>query len=252
MNDIANKIQTKGRFAFIIPVYNHEGKVADVITECKKLNIPVFVVDDGSTDSTYNKIKDIKGITILRHPENKGKGEALMTGFAHASGSADWAITIDADGQHAPEDTLNLIKAIPHGKRPIVVGMREGMVGPDVPWTSSFGRKFSNFWVICSGGPKVADTQSGFRIYPLPESANLRIKAKRFQFEVEVLVKAHWKKIPVVEAPISVSYRPGMERISHFRPFIDFCRNSAAFTRLICQRIFIPSFIRSKWGREKA
>jgi hypothetical protein len=112
------------------------------------------------------------------------------------------------------------------------------MVGRDVPWTSRFGRKFSNFWVRCAGGPALSDTQSGMRIYPLPEAARLEVRARRFQFEVEILVKAGWAGIPVVEAPVGVSYRPGMERISHFRPFVDFCRNSAAFSRLICQRIF--------------
>ena len=123
--------------------------------------------------------------------------------------------------------------------------MREDMFGDDVPWTSRFGRSFSNFWVILSGGPKIKDTQSGFRLYPLPETSLLQGKANRFQYEVEILVKATWNRISVIEAPISVTYTPGMERVSHFRPFIDFMRNSNAFTRLIFQRIVIPRFLRT-------
>ena len=177
---------------------------------------------------------------------NKGKGAAILTGFAEASKIADWAITIDADGQHNPEDALKMIQSIPENKRPIVVGKREGMVGKDVPWTSRFGRKFSNFWVLLSGGPGMIDSQSGFRIYPLPEAMGLNVIAKRFQFEVEILVKARWKKIPVLEAPVSVNYAPGTERISHFHPFIDFLRNVNTFARLIVQRILIPPDIRKR------
>jgi glycosyltransferase involved in cell wall biosynthesis len=234
------------RCAIIIPVYNHEGTVADVVRQCLELNCPVFVVDDGSTDGTHEKISGIASITILRHSENRGKGAALLTGFAAAAPVADWAITLDADGQHRPEDARSLLAAVPEGKRPIVVGRRQGMHGEHVPWASRFGRKFSNFWVRASGGPAVSDTQSGMRLYPLPETLDLPVRARRFQFEVEVLVKACWYGIPVVEAPIQVFYAPKAERISHYRGFVDFMRNSGAFTRLICGRFFFLPFIRLK------
>lgn len=235
-----------GRFSVIIPVYNHEHAVADVINKALCLNCPVFVVNDGSTDSTADRIRNLEGIRTLHHNENRGKGAAILTGFAQAAKVADWAITIDADGQHDPQDALKLILAIPDKARPIVVGRREGMAGTHVPWTSRFGRKFSNFWVFLSGGPRITDSQSGFRIYPLPEAMGLNATARRYQFEVEILVKAGWRNIPVIEAPIRVSYAPGKERISHFRPFIDFVRNTNVFTRLIFQRIVIPAKIRNR------
>ena len=246
----------KGRFAVIIPVYNHEQRVADVVRTTLKLGFPVFVVDDGSTDDTYDKIKNMAGVSIIRHNKNRGKGAAIKTGFAAAAKIADWAITIDADGQHDPDNALNLIHAIPDDAmykkmRPIVIGMRENMTGDDVPWTSSFGRKFSNFWVRASGGPAIKDSQSGFRIYPLPQCMLLQVKADRFQFEVEMLAKAGWNRFPVVEEPISVSYTPGTPRISHFRPFVDFVRNSGTFLRLIFQRILIPAYIRRKMSYRK-
>lgn len=234
-------------FAIVIPVYNHGQRVREVIQKALKLNIPVFVVDDGSMDDTFDRIKDIKGINILRHYVNMGKGAALMTGFTEAAKIADWAITLDADGQHDPSDAIPMIRSIQSGKRPIIVGMRTGMMGPHVPWTSRFGRKFSNFWVRVSGGPLVTDSQSGLRIYPLPETLRLKVVARRFQFEVEILVKAGWKGMPVCEIPISVNYQQRGERISHFRPFIDFARNSFTFTRLILQRLLIPTSFRKKW-----
>ena len=74
----------KALVAVVIPVFNHEGKVAQVVRETMKLHMPVFVIDDGSTDSTYSRIKDISSLSIIRHESNKGKGAAILTGFAAA------------------------------------------------------------------------------------------------------------------------------------------------------------------------
>ncbi|HOG11830.1 MAG: glycosyltransferase family 2 protein [Smithellaceae bacterium] len=230
-----------GRFAFIIPAYNHGATVAQVAGSARDMGFPVFVVDDGSTDDTAMRLAEVQGIEVLRHEKNEGKGAAILTGFMAASHKADYAITIDADGQHDPEDAIHLIDAIPLKKRPIVVGAREGMdavQGAHIPWTSRFGRKFSNFWVRMSGGPKISDTQSGMRIYPLPESLSLPVRARRFQFEVEILVQARRIGIPIIEAPIRVLYLPDGARISHFRPFVDFLRNAKTFTRLMFTRVF--------------
>jgi glycosyltransferase involved in cell wall biosynthesis len=230
-------ISAAGRFAIVIPVYNHAEGILSVIERARPLSLPIWVVDDGSTDGTTAYLQGVAGITVLRHEKNLGKGAAILTGFSALRGTADWAVTIDADGQHDPQDVPGLIRAIPQGLRPIVVGRREGMSGADVPWTSRFGRKFSNFWVRAAGGPVISDTQSGMRVYPLPESLRLGVRARRFQFEVEILVRARWQGFPVCEAQVGVSYAPGRERISHFRPFVDFCRNTGTFTRLIFLRI---------------
>lgn len=232
------------RFAVVIPVYNHAATVVDVVRRAMGLGLPVIVVDDGSTDATAERIGGIRGARVLRHRSNRGKGAALMTGFAALAGSAGWAVTLDADGQHEPEDARGLIRAIPAEQRPIVVGRRLGMQGAEVPWTSRFGRGFSNFWVRMAGGPAVADSQSGFRVYPLPECLHLGVESRRFQFEVEILVKARWHQIPVIESPVSVSYRPGTPRISHFHPFFDFLRNFGMFTRLITRRVLRPGSLR--------
>ena len=229
-----------GRFAILIPVYNHAEGIVSVIERARPLAFPIWVVDDGSTDGTAACLQNVPGVTVLRHKKNLGKGAAILTGFAALRGTADWAITLDADGQHDPGDIPALIRAIPMELRPIVVGSRKGMSGSDVPWTSRFGRKFSNFWVRAAGGPDLSDTQSGMRIYPLPESASLGVKARRFQFEVEILVRARWQGIPIREAPVGVSYTPGRKRVSHFRPCVDFCRNTGTFSRLIFLRLLRP------------
>ena len=232
--------QTGDRFAFVIPVFNHEEMVTKVIEAALRHGFPIFVVNDGSTDTTPLKLADLNRITVLNHESNQGKGAALKTGFLEAAKVADWAITIDADGQHNPEDTVKLTSALNKGRKGIVIGIREGMEGENVPWTSRFGRHFSNFWVYISGGPLLKDTQSGFRIYPLPEILKLKTAGNRYQYEVEVLVKANWAGIDITEIPVSVSYSPGTKRISHFKPFLDFMRNTLMFSFLICQRILVP------------
>jgi len=238
------------RLCFVIPVYNHYASVWAVIAAARQTGRPVIVVDDGSTDDMAHvqprTDKRLAGITFIRHARNWGKGAALRTGFRVAARTSDWAVSVDADGQHRPADYPALLAAVAAGTRPIVVGCRRGMAGDHVPWTSRYGRAFSNFWVRLAGGPDVADTQSGFRLYPLPEVLELNVRARRFQFEVEILVKARWQGIPIVEAPVSVHYPPGIERISHFRPVVDFLRNTRAFSRLIFQRILIRPFTRRR------
>jgi len=240
------KGRAKEKFAVIIPVYNHPQKICAVINAALSLNLPVIVIDDGSSDETPEIIKNISGIHIVRHKQNLGKGAALMTGFAEAAGYADWAITIDADGQHDPGDAGQLMTAAKTSPNAIVIGMRQGMEGVHVHWTSRFGRKFSNFWVWVSGGPMLLDSQSGFRIYPLPESMNLGVTSRRFEFEVEILVKANRQGIPVIEVPVTINYDPAGERISHFRPWRDFLRNSSTFSRLIIERMLINPFFKNR------
>ncbi|MGD0275394.1 MAG: glycosyltransferase family 2 protein [Syntrophales bacterium] len=239
-----NKENSFGRLAIVIPVYNHEGRIASVVREALKLQCLLLVIDDGSTDRTYDRIKDIPSIKIIRHYNNRGKGAAILTGFMAAKPMADWAVTIDADGQHHPEDIEHLIRAVPGGTRPIIIGRREGMDHQHVPWKSRFGRIFSNFWVRASGGPDIEDTQSGFRLYPLPEAMNIPVRARHFQFELEILIKAKWQGIAVLEAPIRVTYQSEGERVSHYRGFVDFYRNTGTFSRLIFTRLFVLPFLR--------
>jgi glycosyltransferase involved in cell wall biosynthesis len=226
--------------AIIIPVYNHGSRIVEVVHRAGKLNLPIFVVDDGSTDSTAANIEKLEGITVIRHPVNRGKGAAIITGLTAAGEKGcDYGVTLDGDGQHNPEDAKELLESIKGDERVIVIGCRQGMAeGQNVPWTSRFGRKFSNFWVWAAGGPRVKDSQSGFRLYPVREVLQLGVKTERYQFEVEILVKARQQGIAIREVPVGVIYQPGDERISHFRPWLDFCRNSATFSRLIFTRLF--------------
>jgi glycosyltransferase involved in cell wall biosynthesis len=238
MTDPAQKPQ-RDRFAFLIPVYNHAAQLPAVVAGVRQYGCPVFVVDDGSTDETRQRLAALEGVELLRHPHNRGKGAALLTGMAAAARVADWAITLDADGQHDPADAAALMAAARKRPRSLLLGNRLGMLGPHIPWTSRFGRGFSNFWVRAAGGPRVADSQSGYRVYPLPEVLRWGARSRRFQFEVEILVLARWHGMPVSEVDISVHYAPRGERVSHFKPWTDFWRNSATFSGLIARRLLL-------------
>ncbi len=230
--------------ALVIPAYNHAIRLQAVLDDALQLGLPIFIVDDGSTDDTLTLLNHLATqpeyaqMTILRHRGNLGKGAALGTAFAAAAEQGfTWALTMDADGQHLAQDGTQLLaKARASGGRPLVVGVRSGMEAIHVPWSSRAGRGFSNFWVWACGGPKLADSQSGFRLYPLPETLQLGVKATRYQYEVEVLVLARQQGMTVLEAPVQVVYQPKGERISHFMPARDFLRNSATFSRLFFRR----------------
>lgn len=236
------------RCAFVIPLYNHKATLATVVERAREVGYPIIIVDDGSTDGGGELADQLEGVEqVIHHGENRGKGAALISGMEAAAELADWAISVDSDGQHDPRDAPGLVAAIPDGERPIVIGARRGMdPGKSVPWTSRFGRKFSNFWIWAAGGHLVSDSQSGFRVYPLPETIALRPRSRHFQYEVELLVLARWQGLPVVEAPVTVHYEPKGKRISHFQPWQDFWRNSWAFSRLITARILIGRGARAR------
>jgi glycosyltransferase involved in cell wall biosynthesis len=229
-------------FAFVIPVYNHVRNVRQVVLAAVASGAPVIVVDDGSTDGSGDAVAGIPGATVMRHEKNLGKGAAILSGLGKVAAlPARFAVIVDADGQHNPDDARGLLAALlpdeessPHVG--LVLGARTGMKGQAVPWSSRMGRGFSGFWVWTSGGPALSDSQSGFRVYPVAETLALPTKARRFEFEVEVLVQARRAGIPILEAPVSVTYQPPGGRVSHFRPWRDFGRNAATFTRLIATR----------------
>jgi glycosyltransferase involved in cell wall biosynthesis len=246
MLDRSSKESLTHRFAVVIPAYNHGRQLSEVLARTLRFGFPVFVVDDGSTDPTPHVLASFSQVTVLRHDQNLGKGASLLNGFSLAVKVADYAVTLDADGQHDPDDIQSLVRAVPDHERALVLGKRSGMENASVPWTSRWGRKFSNFWVWASCGRWVADSQSGFRVYPLPETLDLGAGSRRYQFEVEILVRAVWSGIPVLEVPVSVRYGSAGERVSHFRPFVDFMRNSKVFTKLILTRLFVSSSDRKK------
>lgn len=235
-NSPVEKPPNQHRFVIVIPVYNHGAALEAVISRAKGLGADIIVVNDGSIDDTAARLGQIPDIRVITHDRNAGKGAALQTGLAKAAQLADYAVTIDADGQHDPADAPALMGAANHWGPALIVGCRTGMDQPHIRYGSRMGRRFSNFWVWVCGGPKLSDSQSGFRAYPLPGALDWGAVCNRFDFEVEILVRARRHGVAVIEVPVNVHYLPADQRISHFRPGLDFLRNAGIFSRLLGQR----------------
>lgn len=218
----------------IIPTYNNEKTIVKIINDTLKYTDKIIVVNDGTTDSTSELLKQYQTtITIIHQSKNYGKGIALRTAFKKALEMGyRYAITIDSDGQHFPADFDLFLDKIEQEPDSLIIGARN-MNSENVPGGSSFGNKFSNFWFWIETGIKIPDTQSGFRLYPISRMKKINYFTSRFEFEIEVIVKAAWKGIPVIPLPIQVYYAKGDERVTHFRPGKDFMRISLLNTYFV-------------------
>ena len=211
----------------VIPTYNNHKTLKRVVEGVLDYTLDIIIVNDGSTDSTAQILEEFGDIKQIHLPKNKGKGNALRIGFELAEELGfNNAITIDSDGQHFPEDIPVFIDALynSENKNLLLIGARN-MSQEGVPKKSSFGNKFSNFWFWFETGISLEDTQSGFRLYPLHYLKELKFYTKKFEFEIEVIVKAAWNGTSVENIPVNVLYDEA-ERVSHFRPFKDFTRIS--------------------------
>lgn len=209
------------RVLCVIPVYNQAQTLAAVVRGCCEKMESVLVVDDGSTDADVRSLLAHERVMVVRHERNQGKGAALRTAFAYAQANGfTHLITLDADGQHDPADLPLFEEAVLENPEAIVMGVRDFSV-PNVPKSSQFGRSFSNFWVMLETGVKCADTQCGYRAYPLKYLSQLKLIRDRYDFEIEVLVRGLWGGLPIAEVPVKTYYPPVGERISHFNKGID-------------------------------
>ncbi len=213
--------------------FNNEKTLASLIRDLTHFNVQVIVVNDGSTDETQNILGQFNDLHIISYSVNRGKGYALQKGFQAARQLGfDYAITIDSDGQHFARDIPTFLGVLEKNPGALIIGARN-MDQDSVPGKSSFGHRFSNFWFHVETGIRLPDTQSGYRLYPVSRLKSMHFFTRRFEFEIEVIVRAAWSGIPVIPVPVLVYYAPPGERVSHFRPFADFTRISILNTILV-------------------
>jgi len=242
------------RACVLIPTYNNSATLSAVIRDVAQYTDQVIVVNDGSTDNTAELLQNFPLLQIITQPVNKGKGSALRTGFDYARKRGyQYAITIDSDGQHFAKDLYKFLKKATENPGAIIIGARN-MDQEAVPGKSSFGNRFSNFWFRIETGIILPDTQSGYRLYPLQPLQNIHFFTRRFEFEIEVLVRAAWMGIDIVSVPVTVYYAPRETRVSHFRPLKDFTRISILNTFLVLITLLwiIPrNFLRGLFDKKK-
>ena len=223
--------------AVIIPTYNNAGTLGLVIDGVRRYCSDIYVVNDGSTDGTDEVLAATAGIRVLAYARNRGKGYALRTGLlAAAEAGFRYALTIDSDGQHYSDDIPHFIEHIEQHPDTLLIGARN-LTAENMPGKNSFANRFSNFWYKVETGHTLADTQSGFRLYPLRRIGHMRTLCRRYEFEVEIIVRSTWRGVKVENIPIRVYYAPEGERVSHFRPLRDFTRISILNTILVIEAL---------------
>ncbi len=218
----------------VIPVYNNAETVRDVVARARRQLPNVLVVDDGSTDRNLAECYAGTDIEVLRHERNLGKGAALVTAlnYLREKPEISYMLTIDADGQHYPEDIPNFFPFMERNDWSLLIGCRD-FSGPHVPGSSKFGRNFANFWMRVETGVKVGDCQSGFRAYPVRYIGKLRCLTRRYSFEAEILARAAWANLELHDVPIRSYYPKREERISHFHPWKDNFRLACIHAHLV-------------------
>ena len=218
----------------LVPTYNNDQTIKEVVEGVLAYTDQIIVVNDGSTDKTSAILKEFEQkIHVHTFSKNQGKGAALIKGFELAlEQNYDYLIAIDSDGQHYPDDLPNFLNELEKQPKSLIVGARN-MDQNSVPGGSSFGHKFSNFWYRLETGINLPDTQSGFRLYPIQLLKGIKFFTGKYEFEIEILVRAAWRGVNVTYTPIKVFYPSKEERISHFRHYKDFARISVLNTFLV-------------------
>ncbi len=217
----------------IVPTFNNADLIESVLQDVLKYCDDIIVVNDGSTDASQEKIEKFSSVKLISYPRNRGKGYALKKAFKYAYNSGyKYAISIDSDGQHHAKDLPDFLEKISENPDAIIIGSRN-LTEKNIPDKSAFANKFSNFWFRIATGVKLSDTQSGYRLYPLHLLNNFRFFSNKYEFELEVLVRASWKNIDIITIPVDVYYPDKEDRVTHFRPFKDFLRISVLNTILV-------------------
>jgi glycosyltransferase involved in cell wall biosynthesis len=210
------------RVLVVIPAYNAAKTVADVVRSARKEIDDVVVVDDGSHDDT-GIVAAGAGAKVLTHPQNRGKGASLKTGFAYALESGyDGVITLDADGQHLPHEIPKFIACRKETKGDLIIGGRAHLFDGMLPRRRNANR-FSAWVLTKVAKTRITDAQSGFRFYSGKLLRGVKLKTDGFDLENEVIVRAGCGGYKVVTTPIDLGFVDGLST-SHYKPLKDTLR----------------------------
>ncbi len=192
------------RIVAVIPAYNEEKHIQNVITKTRPFVNEIIVVDDGSKDNTF-LLANALNVTALRHKTNLGKGAALKTGCEAAKIlKADVIITIDADGQHRSEDIPHLLEKLQKENLDIVFSVRS--LNKKMPFLKKMGNKFLSAIINFFSGIKLSDTQCGFRAFKTNILDKIIWDAKDYYVETEMILNAGKNKLKYTAVPISTIY----------------------------------------------
>ncbi|HEV8440834.1 MAG TPA: tryptophan 7-halogenase, partial [Methylomirabilota bacterium] len=225
----------------VIPVFDEARSLGDIVSRARRHG-PVLVVDDGSSDDS-GAVASAAGADVVRLDRRRGKGHALRRGFGEAlARGVDRVITLDGDGQHDPDDVPRLLKAAAEWPDALVIGGRlaDEAAEAAIPAGRRAALGVAGFFINWLTGAFVADTQSGFRLYPARLLATVEPRRGGFVLETEMLIRASAAGWRLVEVPITTVRVGG--RPSRFHPVADGVAVAAYLARRVVNR----------WGREAA
>ncbi len=220
-----NRREDRMRWCVLVPCLNEAQAIGGILSEALQLGAPVLVVDDGSDDGTAQIVGALP-VTLLRHHERRGKGEALRTGFREALARGfDAVVTMDGDGQHSAGDIPRMLAAAQHYPQHIVIAARVKQRQRQ-PAYRRRANNFADWGIAWACGQQLIDSQSGQRLYPRRALELADTQAQGFVFEADVLITAARGGTRVVAVPIESRYKTEF-RGSYFRPLPDFVRIAA-------------------------
>jgi glycosyltransferase involved in cell wall biosynthesis len=223
--------ESKSKIAAVIPAYNEEKHISDVVRRTRQKLDDVLVVDDGSPDKTADRAREA-GAEVIVHEINRGKGETIKTGLRHwLDRQFDFVIILDADGQHRPEEIERFVTAALSAEEPkLILGSRMSDVS-----SMPLIRRIVNRWMserisaVC--GQEIPDTQCGFRMLHRQLIPDLFGGSARFDYETEMLIIASRKGFRIVSVPISTVYSDEVSSIHPVRDTIRFFKLMRRYSR---------------------
>ena len=216
------------RIAAAIPAFQAGASVGDVIRRTREVLPEVLVVDDGSSDATAEAARGA-GAELVAHPVNRGKGAALVTAFRTLfARGCDAVVTLDADGQHLPEEIPKLLEAA-RGGADLVLGTRDHLFAEMVA-ARRVANRLSSWAISWAAGQSLSDVQTGFRLYTRRLVEATGFPETRFDAESAVVVRAGRRGFRIVTVPVRLGFADG-RTTSHYRPLVDSLRIARSVMR---------------------
>lgn len=231
----------------LIPAYDPEIVLISVVEALIDLGFQsIIVVDDGSAPQfrpIFERLEGIRQCHVLHHTVNMGKGRALKTGLNHTYlrfPNAAGVVTVDADGQHLPQDVFRVAQTFLENLDSLVIGVRR--LGMGIPLRSLLGNTIMKYMFRFLVGKKISDTQSGLRCIPMRMVADmLRLEGERYEYELNMLISTRASRTDIVETEISTVYLDG-NRSSHFNPLLDSIKIYFLLLRFAMSSRHLPAF----------
>ncbi len=239
--------QQRHNIWLVIPAHNEAETIVDVIEQFSQYDLPIVVIDDGSSDQT-KQLAESTAATVLTHPENSGKAAALMTGFNYVlQQGAIGIITVDADNQHDSSHLRELMRAIEKHPESIIIAARY-FDRKNAPGLRYMANRIADFWIAWACGQQIWDSQSGYRFYPTSLIKKITINAEKshsFVFESEILIAAANVGYSIFGIPTAYFFPEGLRK-SHFRPAHDIWLITKMVAKfLLSKKLFLGGLWRS-------